>query len=282
MNKRGKFAGGDQAYLRDVQYADSAKLAARVRLHVKYGRGDWFPWWAQQVSWPPTAEVLEVGCGAGWVWVEAAGNLPDGLRLTLTDQSPGMVAEALDHVGSIAKYDSVQSRTADAQDLPFAADSFDVVVANHMLYHLPEPSRGVAELARVLRPDGVGLIATNGRGHLCDLWDIRAEVFPVMSTGWDETVDVFGIEVAGPLLRGRFAEVELRRFPDVLRCTVPSDVLAFIMSTPPAEDATEDDLAALHAAVESRFEQGNGVFEVTKDVGLFICRRPHGARMDGR
>jgi ubiquinone/menaquinone biosynthesis C-methylase UbiE len=278
MNKRGKFAGGDQAYLRDVQYADSAKLAARLRLHVKYGQRDWYPWWAQQISWPPTAEVLEVGCGAGWVWVEAAGHIPDGLRLMLTDQSSGMVAEALDHVGSIAKYDSVQARVADAQDLPFDTGSFDVVVANHMLYHLPDPSRGVAELARLLRADGVGLIATNGRGHLRELWDLRSEVFPEMCTGWDETVDVFGIEAAEPLLRDRFAEVELRRFPDVLRCTDPSDVLAYIRSVPPAEDATEDETAALHAAVESRFEQGNGVFEVTKDVGLFICGRPHDAR----
>src|SRR4029434_4014745 len=100
---RDPFAGGDQAYLREVQYRDSTRLAARARLHVKYGtaRGAWFPWvatqidwpagaagstWcATQIDWPAGARVLEVGCGAGWLWAEASAHLPGGLRLTLTD-----------------------------------------------------------------------------------------------------------------------------------------------------------------------------------------------------
>jgi hypothetical protein len=53
-------AGGGQAYLRDVQYADSSRLAARARLHVKYGTAPvaWFPWLATQVDWPGSARVL--------------------------------------------------------------------------------------------------------------------------------------------------------------------------------------------------------------------------------
>jgi hypothetical protein len=60
-----KFAGGDQHYLRDVQYADHGRLTARAELHIKYTTADvaWFPWVARQVTWPPNAEVLEVGCG---------------------------------------------------------------------------------------------------------------------------------------------------------------------------------------------------------------------------
>jgi hypothetical protein len=65
------FAGGDQRYLGDIQYVDSTKLAARANLHVRYGRADWFPWWARQVPWPEPGRagvrgrlsVLEAGGG---------------------------------------------------------------------------------------------------------------------------------------------------------------------------------------------------------------------------
>ena len=60
---------------------------------------------------------------------------------------------------------------------PFDDGAFDVVIANHMLYHVPAPQRAVAEFARVLRPDGLLMAATNGPRHLRQLWEVRALVF---------------------------------------------------------------------------------------------------------
>jgi len=270
---RAAFAGGDQDYLRDVQYTDSSKLAVRANLHVKYGKATWFPWWAQQVPWPATGSVLEVGCGAGWLWGEGAGEMPAGLDLTLTDLSPGMVTEAVARARAVGSFGVVTGRTANAEDLPFADRSFDVVAANHMLYHVPDPATGVAELARVVRPNGVVAVATNGWTHLTELWQIRAEVFAGLA-GHDETVEVFGIETGEPMLREHFRSVSLHRYDDHLRCTDPADVVAFLCSTPPAEGAGPEVLARLEAAVAARFEAGGGVLEVTKDGGLFLCTDP--------
>lgn len=279
---RDAFAGADQDYLRDVQYADSTKLAMRANLHVKYGRATWFPWWAEQVPWPAVADggalaVLEVGCGAGWLWAEGTDQMPaERIALTLTDLSPGMVDEAVARVVGTGRFASVEGRTADAQDVPFADGSFDVVASNHMLYHLPEPARGVAELARVLRPGGVAAVATNGWTHLRELWQIRAEVFVGLEdlTDHDETVAVFGIETGEPMLRERFATIAFHRYDDTLRCTDPADVVAFLCSSPPGEHATPAELDRLRAAVDQRFDAGGGTFEITKDVGLFICTDP--------
>jgi SAM-dependent methyltransferase len=279
---RDAFAGGDQDYLRDVQYADSSKLRTRANLHVKYGRANWFPWWAEQVPWPEPAagarlEVLEVGCGAGWLWAEGTDQMPAArIDLTLTDLSPGMVDEAVARVAALGRFAAVQGRSVDAQDVPFADDSFDVVSSNHMLYHLPEPARGVGELARVLRPGGVAAVATNGWTHLTELWQIRAAVFAGLEdlTDHDETVEVFGIETGEPLLRERFGSVVFHRYDDTLRCTDPADVVAFLCSSPPGEDASPSELDRLRAAVAERFDAGGGTFEVTKDVGLFVCSDP--------
>jgi SAM-dependent methyltransferase len=268
-----RFLGRDQQYLREVQYRDPAKLTARADLHARYSTavGGWFPWVVAQIEWPAPADVLEVGCGPGWLW-ERGGRPPPGLRLTLTDLSPGMVEVARDRVRATSSVDTVEARVADAQDLPFEDGAFDVVVANHMLYHVPDPPRAVAELARVLRDDGVLVAATNGPRHLRELWQIRSEVFggrPV-----SQFVDIFSSLTGRPILDRFFTDIQWRVYPDTLRCTVPDDVVAFLTSAPPGEDATPEQRTALCRAVDRRFADGDGVFTVAKESGVFVARGP--------
>jgi SAM-dependent methyltransferase len=267
---RDPFVGGDQVYLRDVQYRDPSNLAARANLHIRYGTAamPWFDWLVSQVDWPAGAEVLEAGCGPGWLWAEAADRLPPGLRLTLTDLSPGMVAEAAERVGGLGRYASVDARPADAQALPFGDDSFDVVVANHMLYHVPEPARAVAELARVLRPGGVALTATNGVGHHREMWAIAAEVFG--GEAESQAITAFGDVSGARMLGEHFTRVEWRDYPDELHCTDRDDVVAYYLSHPPGEGASPAKQDELVAALDRAFAAGGGVLRVAKRAGTFV------------
>jgi SAM-dependent methyltransferase len=271
---RDPFVGGDQAYLRDVQYRDPGNLTARANLHIRYGTASvpWFDWLVSQIDWPTEGEVLEVGCGPGWLWAEAARSLPPGLRLTLTDLSPGMVAEAHERVGSLDRYAALHARPADAQALPFADDSFDVVVANHMLYHVPEPAEALAELARVLRPGGVALTATNGVGHHREMWEVAAEVFG--GAAESQAIDAFGDVSGSRMLGERFAAVDWRDYPDELHITDRDDVVAYYLSHPPGEGASAEKQAELVAALDRAFAAGGGVFRVTKRAGAFVSTGP--------
>lgn len=49
---------------------------------------------------------------------------------------------------------SVRDQLADASAIPFEDGSFDAVIAMHMLYHLPDPTKGIAGMYRVLKPGG--------------------------------------------------------------------------------------------------------------------------------
>jgi SAM-dependent methyltransferase len=266
---REKLVGRDQEYLREVQYRDPSKLTARADLHAKHGTAAvaWVPWVKAQIDWTANGQVLEVGCGPGWLWADAAG-LPAGLRLTLADLSPGMVEEA-GRRASAAPFEVVDARVADAQALPFDTDAFDVVIANHMLYHVPDPQKAVAEFARVLRANGVLVAATSGPRHLIELWQIRAEVFGGSPTSVNP--DVFGSLTGAAILRRSFAGVQWRAYPDRLRCTSPDDVVAFLTSAPPGEDATSNQLRDLRRAVDRRFDD-EGVFFITKETGVFLAR----------
>jgi SAM-dependent methyltransferase len=266
---REKLVGRDQDYLRDVQYRDPVNLAARADLHTKYSSAPvaWVPWVLAQIHWPAEGDVLEVGCGPGWLWAEKSA-LPAGLRLTLTDLSPGMVAVARERAVGAGRQ-LAAARVADAQELPFEARSFDVVVANHMLYHVPSPEKAVAEMARVLRPGGVLMAATSGTRHLRQLWEIRAEVFGGPPTSVNP--DVFGAVTGGPILARHFGRVEWRDYPDTLFCTSADDVVAFLTSAPPGQDATADQQEDLRRAVEGRFEAGGGMLAVSKEAGLLVA-----------
>ena len=267
-------AGSARAYLRDVQYRDSSRLAARARLHVKYGTAPvaWFPWLATQVAWPGAAKVLEVGCGAGWMWAEAAARLPCDLDLTLTDLSEGMVNEAVERVGSLGRYGRTTGRVADVQDLPFRDASFDVVVANYVLHHVPDTRRAVAEMARVVRPGGTVIVACVGDGHLAELHQIRREVF---GGPWaDALASSFGASMGAQVLPASFGEVEWRPYRDRLDCRDPDDVVDYLASIPPVEGADDTQHARVVEAVQARFAAGGGCLRVSKDTGLFVCRAP--------
>lgn len=269
-----RVAGSAQAYLRDVQYRDSTRLAARARLHVKYGTAPvaWFPWLATQLEWPTEARVLEVGCGAGWMWAEAAARLPADLDLTLTDLSTGMVVEAVDRVGSLGRYRNTCGRVADVQDLPFRTASFDVVVANYVLHHVPDTRCAIAEMARVVRPGGTVVVACVGDGHLAELHQIRAEVFGDHVA--DPLASSFGAATGADALPAAFGSVDWRPYRDRLDCSDPDDVIDYLASTPPVEDADDTQRSRVRDTVRARFAAGGGLLRVSKDTGVFICRAP--------
>lgn len=67
---------------------------------------------------------------------------------------------------------------ADAQALPFADATFDAVIANHMLYHIPDLPRALAEIRRVLKPAGRFYASTIGREHMHELDELIWECWP--------------------------------------------------------------------------------------------------------
>lgn len=92
----------------------------------------------------------------------------------------------------------VEAMLADVRDLPFADNSFDAVVAAWMLYHVHPLHQALAEIARVLRPDGRLVAITNGKDHLLELW---------RAVGADHDEPAFSVENGAQHLRDYFSGV---------------------------------------------------------------------------
>lgn len=104
--------------------------------------------------------VLDIGCGTGGFAARIAAALPDAAVVAI-DQSERFV--------DLTASRGVEARVADVQDLAFDDESFDVVTAMWMLYHVPDLHLGLSEVRRVLRPGGTFVAVTNGDEHVADL-----------------------------------------------------------------------------------------------------------------
>ncbi len=218
------------------------------------------------MDWNGAVEVLEVGTGTGRFWTNQV--TPRSAALTLTDLSPGMVRAATDLARSEG-YESVVGRECDVQDLPFDDASFDVVVANHMLYHVPDPDLAVGELARVLRAEGVLLASTNGYGHMREMSDAISEAF---GDHQERLYEVFGIDSGEHRLRQAFASISWHAYDNDLAVTDLDAAVAYGRSFPPGEDATEVQAAAFREALQRRFS--GATLTIRTRTGVFVCRRP--------
>lgn len=160
----------DEQYLVGEQYRDSSNLSARILFHRLFSTNGygWHRWiFDHLTNLPGDARVLELGCGRGGVWAENRDRIPSDWEITLSDLSPGMIEEArlnLSGSGRLFDYEVI-----DAQSIPYPEATFDGVVANHMLYHVPDRAKGIAEIYRVLKPDGLLFAATNGSDDMSAL-----------------------------------------------------------------------------------------------------------------
>lgn len=260
----------DEALMRQ-QYRSQDNLETRIRTHEQYSvpRVDFTSWVLERIAWRGDEVVLDAGCGAG-AYVEPVRQRT--VHYLAGDLSPGML-RALAQRG-------VPRINLDAQRLPLAGQSVDVVLANHMLYHVPDGKAAVREFARVLRPAGRFLAATNSAHSMAELEEVGAEVGKTL--GLEEPLAVtptlsFTLENGAALLSRHFSHVERHDLPGALVFPEPQPVVDYLASMRerfvqllPAGVTWEDVAAALRELLSAHIAE-RGEFRVNKMAGVFVC-----------
>jgi len=257
----------DQQYLKSDQYKDSSNLDARVVLHQRFSTNPygWFRWvFDTLLKLPEDATILELGCGPAYLWKENINGIPAGWNITLSDLSPGMLDAAWRNLVVAGR--ALQFREIDAQSIPFEDETFDAVIANHMLYHVPDRAKALSEIQRILKSKGRLFATTIGKDHLKEIsgWVRR------MSPGTDFVSfgSPFRLDKGLEQLEQSFSQVTLSRYPDCLQVTEVQPILAFIRSTIQASEILEEEITKLENELERELQEKGKIF-IQKDSGLF-------------
>ncbi len=260
----------DTDYLLNEQYKTDSNLAARARLHRdfstnKYG---WQRWLFDWFDGPPNAHVNEFGSGPGWLWVENLARIPAGGDITLSDFSVGMIEASQQNLAQGQR--PFKLEVIDIQAIPYPDAVFDIVTANHMLYHVPDLNKAISEMRRILKPDGKLYTATNGVRHLIELYELQQR--------FDSTVDYwqgfsaarsFELDNAVQILSAFFPHVDRHRYEDALVVTEDAPLIDYMLSGRSKTTITGDKLEALRAFVRHEIATHGGI-HISKDAGLLI------------
>lgn len=119
--------------------------------------------WIDELALSAGARVMEIGCGAGRVAVALADR---GFDVEAVDASPEMVDRAREHITMRGLEQRAHVQVADAERVPGASGSFDLVVAIGLLPWVPSPKLAVLEAARLVRPGGAMLLTADNAARL--------------------------------------------------------------------------------------------------------------------
>jgi ubiquinone/menaquinone biosynthesis C-methylase UbiE len=254
-------------------YRDSTNLATRIDLHRKYSTNmqGWHEWvFERLLDLPSEARILEIGCGNALLWKKNLDRIPVGWEIVLSDVSPGMLDDAKRNLSDYAG--RFQYAVEDANRISFANTSFDAVIANHMLYHVPDLDRTLSEIRRILKTKGRCFAATNGAAHMQELAVLVRQFDESIDLWQDDYREQFGLDNGADLLAPWFEFVTLERYVDALVVPDADALTDYIVSMarvrPLLDEAKE---AQLRSCITDRIAT-HGPIRIQKDTGMFLAR----------
>jgi SAM-dependent methyltransferase len=271
----------DPAHASSQMYATEEALAVRIRTHKLYTQPevDFHTWVLDHVPWHGDERVVDIGCGSG-AYIEATSQrLNRGGHLLAGDLSWGMLRD----VASKPLPVCVGLLNADAMRLPLPNRCCDVVLANHMLYHVPQIEQAVAEAHRVLRLGGWFVAATNARDAMQAFISEAEEAchtlgYPIEIPPAPARVR-FTLENGWAFLKPYFPNVEQDTLESALVFSEAAPPVAYINSLRHAySPQLPDDLGweTLIKQVERQMRSRiatQGEYRVAKTSGVFIATR---------
>jgi ubiquinone/menaquinone biosynthesis C-methylase UbiE len=265
----------DPEYLR-FQYGDAEKLRIRLEAHARYSERPndaFFPWVVDWLGVQPGQLVADVGCGPGAYHPIVTAR---GARVVAVDFSAGMLAEVRAQAAALAL--PVRTLRGDAQRLPLASASVDHLMANHMLYHVPDQRRALAEMRRVVKPGGRIVLAAPAASSSVRLAEVHeaaareAGYTPLKSPGARFTLDDL------PLVQSVFPDAQRHVLANAFRFPTVDAFMGYYASGMGDRveelDAQRSHRARLFPLVEAKVRAiiaAEGVFRDPKDAGCFVA-----------
>lgn len=261
------------------QYENSTNISARINLHRLYSTNckGWFPWVYEQCEIAENMRILELGCGNGALWRENYECIPEQVQIVLSDISEGMLRDTRRELGQLEEqqkdtgHGSFAFQVFDCHAIPFENDSFDCIIANHVLFYCKNIEQVLKEVKRVLKPGGRFICSSYGAMHMKEITELVKEFNPLITLSADKLYEHFGMENGEDILKPYFGSVEKRIYEDALNVDKAEPLIEYILSCHGNQNQyILDRYRDFRGFVEKKTRKG---FHITKEAGVFICKK---------
>ena len=251
------------------QYKNSNNLNVRISLHDQFStnKTGWFNWLFKQIDFSKVNHLLEIGCGNGKLWENRNIDLRNR-EIFLSDISEGMVHEVRKKLGK--DYNCI---ALDCQAIPFKDGYFDTVIANHILFYVQNLEKGLSEICRVLKDNGIFYCSTYGKEHMKEITELVQSFDSKVELSQNSLFDIFGIENGKAILNKYFRSVQFIQYEDSLIVDEAQPLVDYIMSCHGNQnEILGPKITKFKEYVESIISK-NGNITITKQAGIFICTK---------
>lgn len=259
------------------QYENANNISARIRLHKEFSINSqgWFPWIFETGILPAVQndtslekiEILELGCGEGSLWLENLHLLPANVHVTVSDISEGMIRDIRRNIGADDRF---SFETFDCQQIPAQANTYDIIIANHLLFYCDDISQVCKEVKRVLKPNGIFLCSTYGSKHMQEITHLVQNFDSRIILAAENLYERFGLDNGGEMLKGFFGQVDTVRYDDAIVINEADPLIEYILSCHGNQNQyLLDRYQDFRQYVK---KQVKGQYRITKEAGYFLCK----------
>lgn len=260
------------------QYENANNISARIRLHKDYSinKQGWFPWIYESGIHPillkktdsnARAEILELGCGEGSLWLENQASLPENVHITVSDISEGMIRDIRRNLGNDPRF---SYETFDCHKIPAQTRTYDIIIANHLLFYCEDIEQVCSEVKRVLKPDGIFLCSTYGSRHMKEITELVQKFDKRIILAAENLYDRFGLENGKDILEKQFSTIETHYYEDAICINQAEPLIEYILSCHGNQNQyLLDRYHDFRLFVEKQVKKE---YRITKDAGYFLCK----------
>ena len=253
------------------QYQNATNISSRINLHSLYSQNKqgWFPWIFQQCHIKPRLRILELGCGDGTLWTDNLALIPEDISITLSDISSGMLRDARRAIGSSDT--RFAFRAFDCKKIPYKDESFDLVIANHVLFYCDDIPAVLKEICRVLSPEGHFLCSAYGKAHMQEVSQLVEDFDDRIVLSADKLYERFGRENGRKILEPFFPDAKWHSYEDFLLVQDAEPLISYVLSCHGNQNQyILDHYKEFRAFATKKTAKG---FRITKDAGVFLCEK---------
>ena len=254
------------------QYKNDRNLNIRTNLHsYNINKVDFDQWCFNQMSFPKNARILELGCGTGKLWFKNKENIDKNLDITLSDFSKSMLKIAKDKLKDVDydfKYEEIN-----IENIPYEDESFDMVIAEHMIYFAPDIEKALDEIKRVLSPKGIFYVSANSCDSMIELNELAEKFAPNLGLDSNGFSNRFDLEHGKSILEKYFNEINVEILEGKIIVDDAKPVVSYKASTIQGSSILVGEKRKEFTKYLEHYIKKNGNISITTKTCMFKARK---------